>query len=129
MTTKTGLTKTEWVLALIVGVLTGLVLAGCENYVRITAPDATINITGVNRPLPSPAVPTPSDNSQLPTPNPDATEPGSTDLMDPPSDGDVPFNEDPPDTPDTCERNGRGGGTGAPGNGKGRGDEHGKACR
>lgn len=108
-----------------------ILTAGCDVYTHVSAPDATINVTAPVRSRP--AVP------DRPTVSPDATEPGSTDLMDPPSDTDVPFNGgELPDvvTPDPdhpaeagpCQDSpGRGGGNGTPGNGRGRGDEQ-RSC-
>ncbi|HVJ23360.1 MAG TPA: hypothetical protein VM756_05425, partial [Burkholderiales bacterium] len=99
----------EWFLLLVLAALTMFVFVGCDNYARVTAPDVTVNITTATpgstvRPAPAPEPAQPATPSvQLPTPN--ATEPGSTNLLNPPADAGVPFNGDDEtvDTPDTSQ--------------------------
>ena len=112
---------------LIVGMLSA---AACDNYVRVTAPDTTINVVAPNRPHPpaAPAQPAPTPNQEPRTPDtdPNVTEPGSTDAQDPPVGVDpTGVTTPPPVLEPPCDPNGRGDGNGTPGNGKGRGDERG----
>jgi hypothetical protein len=124
----------NWVsfLAIVLIATVAVVLAGCDQVTRI-------NITG---PL---AVATSPAPAPIPTPVVivDVAPVDVTNLIGPPSDADVPFNQqeassNPPQAPSnqpeapSCEdkhTNGRGEGNGTPGNGKGQGDENGKGCR
>lgn len=110
-------------------------LTACDQTTRIsiTAPQAAPTVTVTGPPAAPPASPAPAPPAPAPVP-PAATEPGSTNLLDPPADVDVPFNDGSnaqptqPPVVTPCDRPGRGDGNGTPGNGKGRGDEHGKGC-
>jgi hypothetical protein len=110
-------------------ILLAALSAACDSVARATAAPATVvvNLPPSGGPTAGPAIPTP------PAPPADApNSSGATDVDDTGNDPDP--RELPPadtgDTPDTsCEQPGRGGGTGAPGNGKGQGDEHGNGCR
>lgn len=116
--------KLELILIVAMCVLAALVFAGCDSYARATAAP-TFNVTVTPSPQPPTSNPAPV---VIVAPMQDVTT-----LIGPPTDRDVPFNEqeatsDQPQAP-SCEpkNNGRGQGTGAPGNGKGRGGEKGCA--
>jgi hypothetical protein len=115
-----------WLGVIVICLGVAVLLAGCDSYARATAaPDVTLIVNVPPAPVPQP----PSDNSQLPTPNPPIEAPPV--VVAPPAA--VPAPEPPPPLPpsvpptvEDCAKHGRGGSNGTPGNGKGWGDENGK---
>lgn len=108
----------------VVLLMLAFVVVGCDHETRVkvfvTGPDVT-----VAAPAASPAAPA------IPSPvvivDVAPADPLIVNLLYPPADDGVPFNDDPASVDLPCEKPGRGDGNGSPGRGKGQGDV--RACR